>query len=84
MLAQKDAYKLVKCDFLKQSGANATKFVALSYQSQVVAGTNYRIKVDIGGDCYLLEIFCPLPHTRNKPELTRYEKEETCKDVCHS
>ncbi|XP_066455402.1 cystatin-A1-like [Eleutherodactylus coqui] len=74
----------VKYDFLKQSGANATKFVALYYQSQVVAGTNYRIKVDIGGDCYCLEIFVPLPYTGNKPELTSYKKKETCKDVCHS
>ena len=39
-----------------------TTFEALKYTSQVVAGTNYKVKVKVGDNkCLHLEIFKPLP-----------------------
>ncbi len=44
---------------------------ALTYQSQVVAGTNYRIKVEVDdGKTLEVVIYKPLPHTGNPPQLT--------------
>lgn len=56
-----------------QSHMNASfgTFKALSYQSQVVAGTNYRIKVEVDdGKTLEVVIFQPLPYTGNPAQLT--------------
>lgn len=48
-----------------------TKFEAVKMLTQVVAGTNYFIKVqtDDAGGCAHLRVFQPLPHTGAGPEL---------------
>lgn len=41
---------------------NFNHFTAVSYRSQVVAGTNYTVKVNVGGNEYIhVKIFVPLP-----------------------
>ncbi|XP_071989372.1 cystatin-A-like [Engystomops pustulosus] len=68
----------IKPEFLKKSGINATKFKATKYKTQVVAGTNYFVKVDVGGGQFVhLRIFKPLPHTGEKPSLSLYQVGKT-------
>nr|XP_039253059.1 cystatin-A1-like [Styela clava] len=44
----------------------------LSYMSQVVAGTNYIIKIDIGQkEPIAIKVFVPLPYTEKPPELVK-------------
>lgn len=51
-----------------------TTFKALSFQTQVVAGTNYLFKVDVGQERVLLvKIHQPLPHTNAAPVLMSVE-----------
>ncbi|XP_019647791.1 PREDICTED: cystatin-B-like [Branchiostoma belcheri] len=53
----------VKAEVEKQAGVKYRTFQAVSYRSQVVAGTNYFIKVDVGGEKYVhLTVFKGLPH----------------------
>ncbi|KAM3932871.1 cystatin-A1-like [Leptodactylus fuscus] len=64
----------VRARFLKQSQTNARKFKAITYRSQVVAGTNYFVKVWLGGDEYChLRIFKPLPYTGLRPSLSNFQ-----------
>uniref|UniRef100_A0A674JMX5 Cystatin domain-containing protein n=1 Tax=Terrapene triunguis TaxID=2587831 RepID=A0A674JMX5_9SAUR len=58
-------------------------FVALKYKTQVVAGTNYLIKVSThnSNDEYVhLWVFQSLPHQKEEPSLTRYETGKTRDD----
>ncbi|XP_073433119.1 leukocyte cysteine proteinase inhibitor 1-like [Dendrobates tinctorius] len=71
----------VKAQFLKQSGKNSSKFEALVYRSQVVAGKNYLVKVDTGDQCCHLKIFVPLPHTGEDPQLSGYQCGKTKKEA---
>ena len=45
------------------------EFTAVSVLSQVVAGTNYFVKVKTGGDFAHVRIYQPLPHTGAPAEL---------------
>ncbi|XP_040278788.1 cystatin-B-like [Bufo bufo] len=65
---------LVKHEFEVKSGLNAAKFKAVSFKSQVVAGTIYFVKVDVGGDQFChLRIFKPLPYTGEKATLSDFQ-----------
>ena len=56
----------VKADVEKALGATCTKFDAVTFSTQVVAGTNYKIKVDIGDGKYIhLKVHVPLPKKMN-------------------
>jgi len=67
------------CDKLKpdvesKAGKKFNDFTALNYHSQVVAGTNYFVKVHTGNDeCVHLRIFRPLPHTHEEPSLHSHQ-----------
>ncbi|XP_075707368.1 stefin-C-like [Rhinoderma darwinii] len=76
-----DVVNSVKCEFLKKSGVNAKTFQAVKYISQVVAGTNYLVKVRLGKDQFChLSIFAPLPYTKEKPQLKSFQLNKTEKD----
>ena len=52
-------------------GASFTVFTAATYTSQVVAGTNYLVDVEVDeGKSLRVKIFRPLPHTNEGPKLT--------------
>jgi len=53
----------VKADVEKHLGKTFETFEAKSYKSQVVAGTNYFVKVHVGNDeCVHIRIYRTLPH----------------------
>eukprot|EP01016_Furgasonia_blochmanni_P003792 TRINITY_DN1148_c0_g1_i1.p2 TRINITY_DN1148_c0_g1~~TRINITY_DN1148_c0_g1_i1.p2 ORF type:complete len:159 (+),score=45.63 TRINITY_DN1148_c0_g1_i1:92-568(+) len=52
------------------------------YTTQVVAGTNYKIKLDVGGGQHIhIAVFQPLPHTGGAPELKSAEGGKTLEDT---
>ncbi|KAM4044436.1 leukocyte cysteine proteinase inhibitor 1-like [Anomaloglossus baeobatrachus] len=79
-----DACDKVKPQFVKETGANAAKFKALFYKSQVVAGINYLVKVDTGCHFYHLKIYVPLPHTGGAPQLKGWQGGKTRTDALTS
>ncbi|KAH9525362.1 hypothetical protein Btru_001162 [Bulinus truncatus] len=49
-------------------------YKAISYRSQVVAGTNFFVKIQVDDNDYVhVRIFRPLPHTKKGPELSRHQ-----------
>uniref|UniRef100_A0A8D0GJR0 Cystatin B n=1 Tax=Sphenodon punctatus TaxID=8508 RepID=A0A8D0GJR0_SPHPU len=56
-------------------------FKAIEYKTQVVAGTNYFIKVHCDTDEYVhLRVFQSLPHENQGPSLTSYQTGRTKDD----
>ncbi|KAJ8266965.1 hypothetical protein GJAV_G00136690 [Gymnothorax javanicus] len=76
--ATADIQKL--CDQLKPEAEEKAEkkfnlFTAVSYKTQVVAGTNYFIKVLVGeNECLHIRVFCPLPHANAPPSLSGQEE----------
>ena len=53
-----------KADAEAKLGATFTQWTATGFSTQVVAGTNYWIKVQTGDAAYVhIKVFQPLPHT---------------------
>ncbi|XP_075448981.1 cystatin-B-like [Ascaphus truei] len=68
------------CDKIKpqveeMDGANFGTFIAVNYTSQVVAGTNLFIKVDVGGDEFLH--LCIFEDLQGELLLNGYQKNKT-------
>mmetsp|Transcript_27141 Transcript_27141/g.31312 ORF Transcript_27141/g.31312 Transcript_27141/m.31312 type:complete len:96 (+) Transcript_27141:36-323(+) len=64
-----------------KSGETFEKFDALKYKSQVVAGTNYWVKVEVGsGKCAHVKILKPLPHTNEPGQVTEVQVGKTLED----
>ncbi|XP_056013774.1 cystatin-B-like [Ostrea edulis] len=61
-------------------GNKLDKYDAVSYKTQVVAGTNYFVKVNIGDEHLHLRIFAPLPHTGASKELSDMQRGKTAEN----
>ncbi|XP_058379397.1 stefin-C-like [Diceros bicornis minor] len=60
-------------------------FKAVEFRSQVVAGTNYLIKVQVGDDDYVhIQVFASLPHANRPLDLTSYQTNKTRNDKLKS
>lgn len=65
---------LVRSNLESQAGKQFSEFKATHYSSQVVAGTNYFIKISVGsGEFVHVRIFRPLPCNGTDPELHKFE-----------
>lgn len=58
-------------------------FTALKYTTQVVAGTNFFVKVQVhpNGECIHIRVFKPLPHTNEPAQLTSIQTGKTIADA---
>ncbi|XP_023693726.1 cystatin-B [Paramormyrops kingsleyae] len=74
------------CDELKpnveeKAGKTFDVFTAKTFTTQVVAGTNYFIKVFVGNNDYIhLRIYETLPHAGSKLQLHSLQTEKTDQD----
>ncbi|XP_004436564.1 PREDICTED: cystatin-A isoform X2 [Ceratotherium simum simum] len=63
----------VKSQLEAKTNQTYEEFKAVEYKTQVVAGTNYYIKVQVGDNNYIhLKIFKSLPHQGGSLTLTGY------------
>jgi len=60
-----------KGDIETKLSAQFTVFTAKTYTTQVVAGTNYKVKIEVDGAKVVeVKIYEPLPHTGNPKQLS--------------
>ena len=63
-------------------GTTYTQFEAVSFTTQVVAGTNYKIKVKVGDKNYVhIKVFVPLPCNSTEKKLMSQEAGKTLNDA---
>ena len=63
-------------------GATYAKFEAVKFTTQVVAGTNYKIKVDVGDGKYVhIKVHVPLPCNNKEKQLMSQEAGKTLNDA---
>jgi cystatin-A/B len=66
----------------KALGETYGEFDAVKYTTQVVAGTNYKIKVKVGDGKYVhMKVYVPLPCKNAPNELKECEKGKTLDDA---
>jgi len=60
----------VRPDLEGKADRKFPEFTAVSVKTQVVAGTNYFVKIHVGNEDYLhVRIFKPLPHAGEGPQV---------------
>lgn len=70
----------VKSEILQKVGSESTpEFRLVGFRTQVVAGTNYFVNIDVGGANLHARIFQALPHTGAGPEVVAV-KQKTAAD----
>lgn len=71
-----------KSELEGKAGKTFPSFTALEVRTQVVAGTNYFVKIDVGSDeCLHVRIYKPLPHTGDSASLHSYKASKTKHDL---
>ncbi|XP_060054753.1 cystatin-B [Erinaceus europaeus] len=64
----------VKAQLEEKENKKFGMFKATEFKTQLVAGTNYFIKVQVGGEEFLhLRVFQSLPHENKPPALHSYQ-----------
>lgn len=84
----KEADKEVQhiCDSVKtqveaKTGKKYQTFEAKSYKTQVVAGTNYFVKVHVGGEDHIhIRVFKGLPHTGGELQVHGFQESKAHHD----
>uniref|UniRef100_A0A098LZF8 Cystatin B n=1 Tax=Hypsiglena sp. JMG-2014 TaxID=1550645 RepID=A0A098LZF8_9SAUR len=67
----------IKSQLEEKENRNFDTFDAVSYVTQVVAGTNYFIKIHVGNDEYFhVRVYQRLPHENKPLELTNYQSKK--------
>ena len=67
----------------QQTGQSFSDWQIVHYQSQVVAGTNFWVKIAVGAgdkDFIHVKIFRPLPHTGDPAEVKEVHQDKTGDD----
>nr|XP_020645231.1 cystatin-B-like [Pogona vitticeps] len=73
--------KEVKAQVEEKEGKAFDVFDAVEFKTQVVAGTNYFIKVHVGNEEYLhLRVFESLPHENKPLSLTSHQSKKAKHD----
>eukprot|EP00164_Ancoracysta_twista_P000014 GFYU01000019.1.p2 GENE.GFYU01000019.1~~GFYU01000019.1.p2 ORF type:complete len:101 (-),score=34.48 GFYU01000019.1:69-371(-) len=70
----------LQTDVETKAGKSFAKFEPTHFASQVVAGVNYFVKVNVGEDFLHLRVFKPLPHTGEAPQLHSFQEAKTLED----
>lgn len=70
----------VKASIEQELGKSFNTFRVNQYTTQVVAGTNYKLKIEADGDFLHAVVFKPLPHTGEAPSLSKVESGKTLND----
>ncbi|KFW96426.1 Cystatin-B, partial [Phalacrocorax carbo] len=71
----------VKPQLEEKEGKTFDVFTAVEFKTQVVAGTNYFIKVHVGNDEFIhLRVFRSLPHENKPLSLHSYQSSKTKHD----
>ncbi|NWQ60899.1 CYTB protein, partial [Neopipo cinnamomea] len=71
----------VKPQFESKENRNCEMFTAIVYKTQVVAGTNYFIKVQVSDTGYVhLKVFQSLPYENQGPSLVSFQTGKTRDD----
>nr|XP_009930698.1 PREDICTED: cystatin-B-like [Opisthocomus hoazin] len=79
LLAQ--SRRSVKPQLEEKEGKTFDVFTAVEFKTQVVAGTNYFIKVHVGNDEFMhLRVFRSLPHENQPLSLHSYQSSKTKHD----
>ena len=60
----------LKAEAEAQLGSQYTEFEAVALTSQVVAGTNFQVKIRTNTGFVHIKIYRPLPHTGQPPQIS--------------
>uniref|UniRef100_A0A2C9KTU7 Cystatin domain-containing protein n=1 Tax=Biomphalaria glabrata TaxID=6526 RepID=A0A2C9KTU7_BIOGL len=73
--------KQVRDDLESRVGTTFTIYEAVSFKTQVVAGLNFFIKIQIEVDIYIhVRIFRPLPYEQTGPEVVSFQLNKSKND----
>ncbi|KAL8560165.1 hypothetical protein ACOMHN_021660 [Nucella lapillus] len=74
--------KNLKAEVEGKAGKKFDTYNPLTFASQVVAGVNYFVKIEVDGDEHVhVRIFQPLPHTGQKPSLHSCQMNKTASNA---